>query len=75
MLVQFKPKIDVKWDWDVRPELPELPDGMLYDKETLRPSVECSQCGRWFEWPLDVAEYDPDVQENHYCGGSPRCCP
>lgn len=55
--------------------LPDLPDGMLYDNETLKPSVRCSQCERVFEWPLDVEEYDPDVRENHYCGGSPRCCP
>ena len=55
--------------------LPELPDGMIYHSETLKPAVRCSQCGRVFEWPLDVEEYDPDVSENHYCGGSPRCCP
>jgi hypothetical protein len=55
--------------------LPELPEGMQYDDETLRPSVECSQCGKLFEWPCEIDEYDPDVRENHYCGGSPRCCP
>ncbi len=64
------------WEWQqpTPTPFPELPEGMRYSK-TLKPVVECSQCGRWFEWPLDVSEYDPDVPENHYCGGSPRCCP
>lgn len=79
----YRPKPDPRWNWDgetaastawTKP-LPDLPEGMFYDKKTQKPSVECSQCGKPFEWPLDVSEYDPNVPENHYCGGSPRCCP
>lgn len=29
--------------------LPDLPEGMRYDNETLKPSVECSRCGNLFE--------------------------
>lgn len=54
--------------------LPELPEGMRYTDD-MRPGVDCSCCGNLFEWPLDVAEYNPDDTYMHYCGSSPRCCP
>jgi hypothetical protein len=35
--------------------------------------ARCRRCGEWTELPVGPDEIDVDYQ--HYCGGSPRCCP
>jgi hypothetical protein len=42
-----------------------MPDG--------RYMVRCRMCGEDDELPVGPDEIDVDYQ--HYCGGSPRCCP
>ena len=35
-------------------------------------SVRCCVCDRPYQWPVLASEYEDG---EHYCGGSPRCCP
>lgn len=49
-----------------------LPDGLRYHDGEVQ--FECRSCGKWSEWPSDVADFEPGAYEN-MCGGSPRCCP
>ena len=52
---------------------------MLLDEQILREDGEggfeaqCCMCHRWTELPVGPDEIDADYE--HYCGGSPRCCP
>lgn len=36
--------------------------------------ARCCRCGEWTELFCDLSEL-PDAGYEHYCGGSPRCCP
>lgn len=53
-------------------ELKEPPIGVT-DNEDGSYSVQCCVCNKWDELPVDVDEINDDYE--HYCGGSPRCCP
>ncbi len=52
---------------------------MLLDEQILREDGEggfeaqCCMCHRWTELPVGPDEINADYE--HYCGGSPRCCP
>lgn len=52
---------------------------MLIDEQIIREDGEggfeaqCCMCHRWTELPVGPDEIDADYE--HYCGGSPRCCP
>jgi hypothetical protein len=35
--------------------------------------ARCCRCEQWTELPVGPEEIDLDYE--HYCGGSPRCCP
>lgn len=36
-------------------------------------NARCCCCDEWTELPVGPDEIDLDYE--HYCGGSPRCCP
>ena len=39
-------------------------------------TVQCCVCEEWFEADYEVAfDEHGDPLEEHWCGGSPRCCP
>lgn len=52
---------------------------MLLDEQVIREDsndgfeAQCCMCHRWTELPVGPDEIDTDYE--HYCGGSPRCCP
>lgn len=36
----------------------------------------CCCCDEWTESPVGIDELEPiETFNEHYCGGSPRCCP
>lgn len=35
----------------------------------------CCRCDQWTESPVGIDELEPIEDYEHYCGGSPRCCP
>lgn len=51
----------------------QLPDGIVEgaDGEHL---AKCSCCGEWTELYVGLEDI-PAHGYQHYCGGSPRCCP
>lgn len=52
---------------------PIIPDG-VYDVNGIY-MVDCCVCGKSDEVPVDLCELPTDGYYDHYCGGSPRCCP
>ena len=55
----------------------ELPEGVIEYREGSgypKYEVQCCMCEKWVELPCDVSEI-PQQGYEHYCGGSPRCCP
>lgn len=59
-------------EWDIDTVL-GLPDGLTYREGKVMAS--CVSCDRYYEWPVDVSEFDPDDDSGNLCGGSPWCCP
>lgn len=40
-----------------------------------RLECKCCVCEKWTESPVSIEELEPIESYEHYCGGSPRCCP
>jgi hypothetical protein len=47
--------------------------GILYVMADGRYMARCCCCDEWKELPVGPEEIDLGYE--HYCGGSPRCCP
>jgi hypothetical protein len=67
-----------QWFNDFKPVAiePELPAGVIEmkpDSGYPRYMVFCCVCDNLVELPVGIDEIDDDYE--HYCGGSPRCCP
>lgn len=50
-----------------------LPEGVV-EAGPNRYEAKCCACGEWREIYCDLEEI-PEVGYEHYCGGSPHCCP
>lgn len=53
---------------------PELPDGIADGSEPGEYLARCVRCNEWGPLFCEIDEV-PAVGYEHYCGGSPRCCP
>lgn len=51
---------------------PVLPEGIYFDGTEY--TARCCRCDRWGPLWVSVEEI-PAVGYEHYCGGSPLCCP
>lgn len=51
----------------------ELPDGFYVFLGDI--CVDCCVCGKRCVIEFDLAEIKDTNAYQHYCGGSPRCCP
>ncbi|MCZ0926497.1 hypothetical protein L0636_01160 [Halomonas janggokensis] len=49
-----------------------LPEGIVISGGEYE--AECCRCGQWKPIPCDLSEIPHEGYE-HYCGGSPMCCP
>lgn len=58
---------------DMFAEEPELPEG-INEVGPGKYEARCCMCHEWRELYCDLSEV-PEVGYEHYCGGSPRCCP
>lgn len=54
-------------------EEPMLPDG-INESGPGEYEAECCCCGEWRPIYCDLSDI-PETGYEHYCGGSPRCCP
>lgn len=62
--------------WFRRQAIPvevELPEGITEGPDGVY-QAKCCCCDRWDEIPVGIDEI-PATGYEHYCGGSPRCCP
>jgi hypothetical protein len=55
------------------PNEPLLPDGVFESNGTYY--ATCCCCGRATELPVGIEELSGTEPYEHYCGGSPHCCP
>lgn len=66
-------------DFSLPPKTPEpveddLPEGVFYDAAREVSYATCCVCGKRDALAVDLSEI-PRTGYEHYCGGSPRCCP
>lgn len=52
--------------------IPWLPEGIMTTADGY--IAQCRGCHEWGALPCDITEI-PETGYQHYCGGSPWCCP